>query len=353
MSENEMRRQKISWFVSSAVFACIVLALIIGLGKIMQDKTSKHLVTPLYDEEAQYDVVLLGTSHVLSGLYPMIMWENSGIAACNYAQVGQVFPLTYYSAKEAIDVVEPEMIVCDLYYIYKEGKASDNMPYKHQTLDNMRFFSPNRIEAIMDVIVKEDRSDFLFPFFAYHSRWNDLAKRDFEGTVSYTKGSEEKFSRAEEPFAQPFVPVAQSEMKRPSDEVIEYIDKLIALCEETETKLLFTVVPYYPMGEQQGRILEDDQRLFNWVGNYVEQQGIECLNMLYLIDEMGFDMDEHMREWNHQNYWGGTVTSTYLAEYIQQNYGIADHRGEAGYEQWDADLADYTNWCEGQLKKAK
>ena len=135
----------------------------------------------------------------------------------------------------------------------------------------------------------------------------------------------------------------------PDEHIVHYIDRMIALCRDTGTELLFVVVPYYAMSEQQGRQLEDDQRMFNWIANYVSQQGIGCLNMLYCLDEMGFDMNQHMREWNHQNYWGGEVTSRYLAQYIRRNYGIEDHRGDTGYEQWGEDMKRYQRWRQSRL----
>lgn len=348
-----LKHQTMKWLLSSLLFLIIVVLLIVGLGKVMQDKTSKTNVTPIYDIDAKYDVVFAGTSHVVSSLFPMVMWENNGIASCNYAQTGQPFPLTYYSIKEALDVTEPELIVCDLYYVYIGNKMAGNTSYKHQTLDNMRFYSPARISAIMDVVDNAEKTNFLFPFFAYHSRWNKMLQRDFKEVTSYSKGSGEVFSKKEEEFGSPFIPISRDEVKKPSSAIVHYIDSIIQLCKEKDVKLLFTVVPYYPVGEEQGRVLEDDQRLFNWVEDYVEKQGIECLNMLYLIDDMGFDMEAHMREWNHQNYWGGEVTSKYLANYIQEHYGIADHRGEVGYEQWEEDFVRYDKWRTTQLKKSK
>lgn len=345
--------QTVKWLISSLIFLMIVVLLIVGLGKVMQDKTSKTNVTPIYDKDAKYDVILTGTSHVVSSLFPMVMWENNGITACNYAQTGQLFPLTYYSIKEALEVTSPELVVCDLYYVYIGNKMAGSTAYKHQTLDNMRLLSPARISAIFDVIENGEKGNFLLPFFAYHSRWSDMQKRDFAETVSYTKGSTETFTRKEEDFPASFVPISQDDVKKPSSAIIGYIDSIIQLCKEKDVQLLFTVVPYYPQGEEQGRVLEGDQQLFNWVEDYVESQDVECLNMLYCLDDMGFDMDAHMREWNHQNYWGGEVTSKYLANYIQENYGIADHRGEAGYENWDEDFRQYDKWRQQKLKTAK
>lgn len=351
LSSERRGRQNVKWLVSSAAFLCLVVFLAAVLGNVFMDKSGSANVVSLYDENAAYDVVFTGTSHVVNSLYPMEMWKSHGITACNYAQTGQMFGITYYAVKEAIDVARPKLMVCDLYYAYIANKTAGNTSYKHQSLDNMRFLSPNRIGAIADLIPNREKMDFLFPLLSFHSRWNTLTQSDFSQATSITKGAAENFFLAKEPFAAPFVPVDRTEEKRPAPHVIDYVDAIIKACKESGTQLLFTVVPYYPQGTEQGRVLEDDQRIFNYLTSYVEAQGIGCLNMLYHLDEMGFDMDAHMREWNHQNYWGGVVTSTYLAEYIQKHYGIEDHRNEKGYEQWDADWAAYDAWCQVYLER--
>lgn len=346
---NQRTKGILKWLLSCMVFLVIVLYSLTGMGRIMQNKSGRENVTPLYLPNEQYDVVLLGTSHVVSSLFPMVMWESEGVTACNFAQTGQVFPLTYYAAEEAIRVAAPRLLVCDLYYAYIASQYAGNTAYKHQTLDNMSMKSLPRLRAIMNAIPDKEKMNFLLPFFAYHSRWSSLEKKDFVPAASYSKGSGEIFTRMEETFDAPFVPIDRSDVLMPDEHIVHYIDRMIALCRDTGTELLFVVVPYYAMSEQQGRQLEDDQRMFNWIANYVSQQGIGCLNMLYCLDEMGFDMNQHMREWNHQNYWGGEVTSRYLAQYIRRNYGIEDHRGETGYEHWDEDMKRYQRWRQSRL----
>lgn len=344
------RHEGLKWLLSSVAFMLVFVLLLVNIGGVMQQKSGRKNVVPLYENSESYDVILAGTSHVVSSLFPMVMWENNGITAVNFAQTGQPFPLTYYSIKEAIDVAAPEMVVVDLYYIYQGNQYAGNESYKHQTLDNFRVFSPAKIQAVFETIKDADaKVNFLFPFFAYHSRWTELAKTDFTKADILSKGAGEIFSVAEEPLVEPFEPIDVNDTKKPKPAMIDYIDRIIALCKEKDVKLMFTVVPYYPVGFEQERDLADDQRLFNWVTQYVEKQGVECLNMLYKVEEMGFAMDKYMREWNHQNYWGGEVTSKYLANYLQENYGIADHRGEAGYEKWNEDFAAYDAWRQKQL----
>lgn len=344
-------RKNVKWFLSSVAFACIVALLVIVLGGVFMNKSGTEGVISIYDEDAKYDVVFVGTSHVVSAMFPMEIWESHGITSCNYAQTGQGFGVTYHYACEAIETAKPKLVVCDLYYIYQSTRTAGGTSFKHQSLDNMRFFSLNRLKAIFETVPPGEWSNFLFPFFAFHSRWNDLTPRDFNSAAisSITKGSDQIFELATESYEK-FVPIDPSETLQPEDYAIEYIDRLIALCERTNTQLLFTVIPYHAVGEEQSRDLEDDQRMYNWVSNYLAEKGVDCLNMLYCTKEMGFDTNQHMREWNHCNYWGGVIVSQYVADYIQQNYAIADHRGEAGYEQWDADMETYAAWRQKKLK---
>ena len=350
MEKNCVRRN-VKWALSCVVFCLIVAALVMALGGVFKEKSSVANVLPIYDEDAKYDVVFLGTSHMVNGVYPMEIWDSHGITSVNYAQVGQPFGVTYYAAKEAVEVARPRLLVVDLYYVYMNSPLQGNNAFKHQSLDNMRPLSLNRLLAITEVTGKKEWPEFVFPFFAYHTRWSSLNANDFTEPDMTTKGAVQIFSRAEQTF-EPFVPVDASEKLKPQAFTIGYIDQLMALSRETGTELLFTVIPYYPVGQEQGRDLADDQRMLNWVADYVEQAGFRCLNMLYAFDEIGFDPAQHMREWNHLNHWGGTLVSSYMADYIRQHYAIPDHRGEPGYEQWDADMAAYTLWRDAELAAA-
>ncbi|MBE5803030.1 MAG: hypothetical protein E7316_00785 [Clostridiales bacterium] len=342
------RRKNVKWLLSCVAFLCVVALLVVSLGDVFMEKAGSGNVISIYDKDAKYDVVFVGTSHVVSGVYPMEMWESHGLASYNYAQVGQPFGITYHYAREAIEVARPKLIVCDLYYIYLRDRLQGSTSFKHQSLDNMRFFSLNRLKAIYETLPAGEWGNFIFPFFSFHSRWDALKQADFTTPNTVTKGAAQEFSMAEQSFEQ-FVPIDSADMKKPKAYAVEYIDRLMALCERTGTQLLFTVIPYYPVGEEQGRDLEDDQRYFNWVTDYVESKGYDCLNMLYCYDEMGFDPAQHMREWNHCNYWGGVVVSRYLAEYIQQHYDIPNRAGQEGYEQWDKDMKAYDAWRKKQL----
>jgi hypothetical protein len=271
----------------------------------------------------------------------MELWKEYGIASTNYAHNGQPLALTYYSLKEAIEQQHPKLAVVDLYYIYTKQKTG-SVAYMHQTIDNYKP-SLTKLQAIWDIIPLKQKLEFILPFSLYHSRWKDLGKSDFLPISSPTKGANEIFDEPEEPF-DPFVPIDRGDMLEPHRIIQTYLKKMVELCRQTNTQLLFTVVPYYPYGEEQDRDLEDDQRMFNWAESFAKEQGVGFLNYLYLLDELGFDHNTDMREWNHVNYFGGMKVTLYMGAYIREHYGIPDRREDATYAHWARDLRVYENY---------
>ena len=84
--------------------------------------------------------------------------------------------------------------------------------------------------------------------------------------------------------------------------------------------------------------------MFNWTETFAKEQGVGFINCLYLLDEIGFDHNTDMREWNHMNYYGGKKVTHYLGSYIQEQYDIPDRREDAAYSHWEKDLRAYENY---------
>ena len=69
------------------------------------------------NQETDYDILLMGSSHMNGGVNPNILWNEYGITSFNYATGGQPIDVTYYLLKEALKMHDSKIVVLDLYYL--------------------------------------------------------------------------------------------------------------------------------------------------------------------------------------------------------------------------------------------
>ncbi len=126
-----------------------------------------------------------------------------------------------------------------------------------------------------------------------------------------------------------------SEQQNPPKITIDYLDKIITLCEEYDIKLLLTGMPTHHQST------EERQRMFHYIENYVQSKDIKFINFYNLMDELSLSWETDFADSVHLNYPACRRLTKYIGEYLQTNYEIPDHRGEEVYESWEEDWNVY------------
>lgn len=285
-----------------------------------------------------------------NAVYPMALWEDHGFTSFNNAQSGEIIPVSYYTCKEAIEVYNPQVLVLDVYMLY-HTRADGSITWMHQSLD--RLSVRNRIPAILDLVPKKRIEEFLFPVTLYHARWKELNKADFDRVDSVCGGCDQNFTIAEDIVGISFEYQPPNVKVRPSDTPIEYLDKIVGLCEETDTKLLLVALPYFISSKVKGAThdLSNDQAYFNWIADYAEKKELPYINYFHLTDEIGFDWYQCLFNQGHMNYWGGSIITEHLGMYLSEHYDLPDHRDDLAYTHWNRDLKQYHKLVQKNLEK--
>lgn len=68
---------------------------------IVARKDSYFKYEPFFKQEENFDVLFMGTSHVLNAVYPMELWNDYGIVSYNFGGHGNYLPTTYCIMKNA------------------------------------------------------------------------------------------------------------------------------------------------------------------------------------------------------------------------------------------------------------
>ena len=332
----EMQRKTV---LKAITFIVILIMLFSVLNSFSKKKGDDYKVASFYDEpKHSLDVVFCGSSTMLS-VYPMELWNDYGIASFNFSQHGQSWALTYWAVKEAIEYQSPKLVVVDTHF-FNCPSRSYLKGYAHNTIDNMRF-SLNKILCIQDVIPREEQFEFYVPITVFHSRWKDLfasVKRLTEATVTsstidFYKGSYFRGGQTDLPTIlkqDEIIPVNET-MEWP-ELGVEYLNKIIELCEKTDTKLLLIAMPYYP---SEPDFTVEYQKMENLVYSNEDTDNIKYLKLLFYVEQIGLDFKTDMSDAAHANYFGGRKITDFLGAYINSNYDLPDHRGEKEYQNWD------------------
>ena len=331
--------------IGTFLFGCsICLMIIIGVvvftdikGYFNPDYTNDHTRRKWnsfykFTKEQPVDVVLVGNSHLYTGLNPENLSNALGVSAFILASPGTTLTDTYYCLKEVIAVRKPKLAVVETFTIYdykshelKDGALSDqfksfsarkNVPQKLSSTPVL-FTSGNYLSAWSNTIRNHS---FLFTDTAQINRNKILIKKPMPERpglylgrfIRFTSGLEaENLAKYDEPD---FIGSDYSK-KMPSAEAAKYIHKIINLCEENDVELVFLTLPMYhkhvhnyePYKEKVLEIIGDKQ--------------VHWLDLQLPYDTIAFGpecFENTVADNQHMTLQGSLVAAYKLANYIQE-----------------------------------
>ena len=292
----------------NSLFLVILALLIIGssaglsyLSKqddhLLQSR-NKSMIRIQKQKEDSLDALVVGDSLSYSAISPMKMWEEKGFASYVCGQSGQKIQETYSMLETAFKTQHPKVVVMETGPLFRVRGKSEEIK---STLSEMG----NRY----------------FPIFRYHDVWKTLlfgkkyAEQDFEGYL--VRGTKTPYTHGDTYMKKA---KALEEIKPSID---RYMQKIIALCEKNDARLLLVSVPS-PHNYNTARC--------NAITAYAEENDIAYLNLNDAANPVGIDWSEDcLDKGDHLNVSGAEKVSIYLASYLKENYDLPDHRGEDAY----------------------
>lgn len=294
-------------------------------------------VSDFYKEKNDtYDVILVGSSRMLFGIDPRILADEYNISAYNFAQYGQHLPLNYYYVLDAIRTQHPQKIVLDVYRMDLEmSDQTDDLAHMHESIDNMAW-SINKIKAIHGVNSISNSPQYYIPFIYYHSRWKELNREDFINTDKTFLGYRELSSTTS---YDDFDIIPENEKLTPSKLVMDYLERIRKVCDETGTELILINLLRYSPVDTTDLVVDDKmnaderleidilkaeyennaqlQRMANGLADYAKEHNIMYINYNHHIDDIKFDFASDMYDENHTNIYGAAKQTRYLGDKIK------------------------------------
>ena len=338
--------------IGKRVLAClrtfILLAVCLTVtSDIVELKDGDYKYEDFFAEGEDLDVLFLGTSHVIDGIYPMELWKNYGITSYNMGGHGNLLPTTYWMMELALQYTSPSLIVIDCMNLYQNHKTSYMYSQVHQSLDAFPL-SLTKIRAVYDLLddevmdqliadgtveVAEERIpiSLLMNFSVYHSRWSELEEDDFQLEINVQKGAE-YLTTVAEPNDILSVPVDE---KLEEDTIgVLYLKRMIEDCQDRGIDVLLINLPFPAE--------ENDLLSANRVYDIAEEYGINYINFL-AMDVVDYETD-CADEGSHLNASGARKVTSYLGNYITKHYDLTDRRKDPEYSDWDVDYETYREY---------
>ena len=315
-------KKKIGAFLSTIITIVLTIAVLAGLTWVVERKQSYTRIKPFFDEARNYDVLFLGTSHMIDGVYPMQLWNDYGISSYNLGGNANTMALTYWTMRNALDYTTPKVVVLDCLQLRVYGKVnSEKLNNYHDVFDSFPL-SPNKIFAATDLFHESsDEAEFLWDFIQYHSRWSNLSASDLNPQKGTTKGAEIKIGVKKPPV---YKTMGDDNIFMDDTNGVKYLEKIIEECQSMNIQVLLTYIPYSAQPTYQAEA--------NRAALIAETKGVNYINFLKLPDVVDLEIDSFDN--THLNSSGARKVTDYLGRYLMTNYNLSDHCLDPEYASW-------------------
>ena len=341
------------FWIRGTLFVCIAALLLFAISPVFvyRNAATNRIDYMLHSEEKpEVKVGFFGGSHAYNAFAPSVLWENNSIKAYNFSSSGQPIYLTYHFMVELLKTTKLDVAVIDLYYMGSTDEYFNQEDYLRQVIDSTSF-SRNKIEMINACISPLRRPLFYFPLVRFHARWNELTEADY-GKITYTEEnyllgwgpSDMIHGKDYENYGS-----CDSSAEIP-EKSLTYLYKIIELARENDIELVFTSLPHDQVKDFEAWV-EDLRGMMNSVEEIAKDEGIPFIQFMDVLGEMDFDPKADMANRGHVNWSGGYKTSTYIGNYLAENYPELVDKNPTDKAQWDSRAEDLEKYMKSMETK--
>lgn len=272
--------------------------------KFINDSTT--IVNGFYAEKKNdIDVLFLGSSNCFCTINPLVLYEDYGIAAYNFASSSQPMDISLLYLKEALKHQKPKVVALEVNYIlgqYAIDMGENSMRWGLTDIP----FSVDKLKCIYQMHGKLDEEylSYVFPVLRYHERWKEVSKQDYiymtEDKSYWSKG----YLYTEETIAEP-VDLSDYEAEGSAwldEHAIECLNEMVALCQAENVELVLFKSPRTGWYRYMTTEIE----------KLAEQKNISFIDYNALVQEIGLDTAADFRDVNHLNNRGSQKVTSHF-----------------------------------------
>ena len=291
------------------------------------------------EEEDTLDAIYIGSSNCFAFWNAMAAWGEYGIAVYSYASNDQPLFIAEELIKETRKTQSNAKYIININTI-KEDKITEAM--LHYLLDYMPF-SLNKIAITNRMADKGgytfvERLEYFVPMLRYHSRWNDLSKKDFSYNNHGVKGTShyKRYLYTSDDISDLYL--RSENTKEVSEDIVSYVNSLLDYCDQENIEVVFVAVP-------QARKYVEQIEEYNMILDIIEQRGYDTVSTVSNPEELGLDLTKDFYDKYHTNIHGSLKFTEYLASYLVERFQFEDKRNHDAYKSWDAGYEKYLKYA--------
>lgn len=315
------------------VFCIIAIGSILHINTIAVNKTNNryyYLEKVLEEANESYDIQVYGSCHAYTSFNAEYFTETYGVSSFVFANPSEILPISYLRMKERFKTDAPKIAVLDIWglnpyetYIEQKSIFEDYSPVNLERIP----YSKEKAAIIEKYTVFKPLEDN-FATAKYKDRFLErtLEKIDFDFSYEeFSEKSEEDLATEMElrrnnrgfsartniydvsNYSDIQSKVDESDIMPYEEDITEYLEKTVDLCEEYDVKLLLYRAPYIAT--------ENELKKVNWLANYCSENGIPFYDM---DKEIVFDYTVDFQDYYHLNVTGAEKVTTFLSEKILQ-----------------------------------
>ncbi len=309
---------------------------------VRQDDESNEIHAFYSEPKDTIDVLYVGSSPLLRGVSPMLMWKEHGFTGYIRASALQAPSVSYGLLAESLKYQSPELVVLLFDNIFLEYDYAEREGDLRRGLDGMKLskYKLDIIKEVTDADPRQSMLSYAFPLMRYHDRWKeiDLAEAEPKPLLEHSFKKGNVYLREISPQAYPenfMEPVGSGAQAPAFDEnAKEYIEKSISLCKEKDIPVVLLHLPKMSWTYEQSIAVEE----------FAKENGAVYLDLdrAEYREELGLDPAVDYYDQGHMNLTGVVKVSDWLGDWLDANFDLPDHRNDSDIsESWNEDLAEY------------
>lgn len=300
--------------VGSVAFLLGLAMLLLLVSRLMRPKSEVFNVygvetklNELAEEPVEsIDVVFFGDSEAYASFNPLQMYMEKGISSYVCGTSLQKLCDTYVLMEKAYDMQTPDVVILEANCFFRQADIYADDQGK-----------------LMNAAAK------LIPVIRYHNIWKSYIPME----KIYKSDDRRLRGFRYRPDVKPYKGGEWMNEADPIEEVSEterrYIRKIYDYLFKRGVSLVLVSTPS-PENWSYGKHLG--------VTAVAEELGVPYIDMNLMCDELAIDWSVDTKdEGNHLNYSGAKKVTSYIGQYLWDNFELTDHRGDELYERWKED----------------
>lgn len=324
--------------IAITVFTVLFLTSYLKLSRFFADRQDGGV----YQMEAFYaqpqnsiDILFLGSSRIYCNVSPAALWDKYGFSSYDLATSSARIHLSVWALKEAFKTQKPKVVLLDVSRRDHTHQYEDEL--QTISLQSGMKYSLNSIAALFPMSLPENRPDYLLRLPTDHSRYSIITKEDLikdtypHFPLTKAAGHKGEINLTHSTGFSAFSDEMSIDDSTMLPELSESLDEIKETCDRYGAELILINTPHI------------DRTEFTGIKSYCSQNNTPYLNMNYIenLNKINLDVSTDFADEGHMNMLGSYKTGVFLADYLHDNYQLADHRGDMNYYSYAENSAFY------------